>query len=211
MQVGIDHYDFAEYMTEARWSSLWHQIREVLEADTKNILEIGPGPGTFKAVCRHLGINATTVDIDPHLRPDIVASVFNLPLSDNSYDVTCAFQILEHLPYKGALTAYRELIRVTARRCILSLPDAKRLLSFNGELPKLGRFSVKIPHPQTIFPVPHKFDGEHYWEINKKGYALSKVIRDLCIPGISLIRTYRVPYNNYHRFIVLEKHENFNF
>ena len=49
----------------------------------------------------------------------------------------------------------------------------------------------------------HKFDGEHYWELNKVSYSLEKVLRDFS-EHAALINTYRVPENPYHRFFIFE-------
>jgi len=50
------------------------------------------------------------------------------------------------------------------------------------------------------------FNGEHHWEINKAGYALSKVVKDLeNVGGVSVSKTYRVDENPYHRFFVFKK------
>lgn len=53
-------------------------------------------------------------------------------------------------------------------------------------------------------PSKHVFDGEHHWEIGKKGYLLKKIIDDLSQKS-KLLKTYRVPENPYHRFFVFEK------
>ncbi|MHA1380617.1 MAG: hypothetical protein ACTSRG_19795 [Candidatus Helarchaeota archaeon] len=51
----------------------------------------------------------------------------------------------------------------------------------------------------------HKFNGEHYWEIGKAGYPLSKIIKDIQKTGFEVEKTYRVFENPYHRFFILRK------
>lgn len=202
-QVQKNHYDFATYITKQRWTSLWHQLNEVSLLKPESILEIGPGPGTFKLNALNVGLNVETVDLDPELEPDHVASATNLPFEDQSYDLVCAFQMLEHLPYDISLQAFNEMIRVTKKNIVISLPDAKTVWEYQIYLPKLGSYSFFIPKPR-LKPQEHIFDGEHYWEINKNNYPLNRIIADFS-ENIRLIKTFRVNQNPYHRFFVFEK------
>lgn len=51
----------------------------------------------------------------------------------------------------------------------------------------------------------NKFDGEHYWEIGKAGYPLSKIINDIQIAGFKIEKTHRVFEFPYHRFFILKR------
>jgi SAM-dependent methyltransferase len=199
-QVEAEHYRFGSYMQLPRWDSLWHQLNEVAALDAKTVLEIGPGPGYFKAMAERLGIRVETADLDPDLKPDHVASVTDLPLPDNSYDAACAFQVLEHLPFDAALVALDELARVARHHVVISLPDSRRTWRYLLHLPKLGERRFMLKRPQTAAP-DHVFDGEHYWEINKRGYELEKVTASFLKSGrLRLERTFKPFENTNHRF-----------
>lgn len=201
-QVEVKHYRFGNYMQLPRWASLWHQLHEVAALHAKTVLEIGPGPGYFKVVAACLGIHVETADLDPDLKPDHVASVTDLPLPDNSYDATCAFQVLEHLPFDAALVALDELARVARTHVVISLPDSRRTWRFLLHLPKLGEQRILLKRPQVSAPV-HAFDGEHYWEISKRGYELEKVTASFLKSGrLRLERTFRPFENPNHRFFI---------
>ena len=201
-QVDARHYQFKRYMQLERWNSLWYQLNEVSALDPKTALEIGPGPGYFKVMAERLGIQVETVDLDPDLKPDHIASVTNLPLLDNSYDVACAFQVLEHLPFDTALVALDELARVARHHVVISLPDSRRVWRYGLHLPLFGERKILINRPQFSIPR-HVYDGEHYWEINKRGWKLSKVIVSFEKSGrLSLKHTFRPFENPYHRFFV---------
>ena len=202
-QVEKNHYEFARYMNKGRWASVWHQLDEVIRLEPANVLEIGPGPGVFKQVAGLFGLTVETLDLDPDLKPDHVGSATAMPFADASYDVVCAFQMLEHLPYKTALQAFAEMVRVSRRHVVISLPDARPVWQYRYHVPKFGTRSLLFPRPILKQPE-HVFDGEHHWEINKKGYDLAWVIKDfgrLC----HLTRTYRVFENHYHRFFVFQQ------
>ena len=202
-QVERTHYEFVRYMNKGRWASVWHQLDEVIRLEPANVLEIGPGPGVFKQVAGLFGLTVETLDLDPDLKPDHVGSATAMPFADASYDVVCAFQMLEHLPYKTALQAFAEMVRVSRQHVVISLPDARPVWQYRYHVPKFGTRSLLFPRPILKQPE-HVFDGEHHWEINKKGYDLAWVIKDfgrLC----HLTRTYRVFENPYHRFFVFQQ------
>ncbi len=203
-QVEKTHYNFHNYVNKKRWMSIYCQLCEVSSLSPGNVLEIGIGSGVFKVLIDYYGINIDTVDIDSNLHPDYIASANNLSFDKNAYDCVCAFQVLEHLEYKQALQAFSEMVRVSKKHIVLSLPDSKKSWSQSFYIPKFGEFTIYIPKPR-LFPSVNKFDGEHYWEINKKGYSLKRIINDFSLYGVKMIRTYKVPENTYHRFFVFEK------
>lgn len=203
IQVNKEHYLFKRYLKKNRWDSIWHQIDEIVTLDPKNILEIGPGPGIFKAICTTLGFDIKTLDIDSKLNPDFVGSALDMPFNNNSFDVACAFQMLEHVPYEESLLIFKEMLRVSRLGVVISLPDARIKRPIFINLPRLGRVSLPIPRFQFGLER-HVFDGEHYWEINKKGYELERIISDLTKQGCLLESTYTVVENPYHRFFIFK-------
>lgn len=203
-QVDAAHYDFARYMSRGRWASLWHQLDAVVGLAPARVLEIGPGPGVFKRVAGQFGVPVETVDLDPALQPDHLASATALPFGDGAYDLVCAFQMLEHLPYEQSLAAFGEMLRVARRHVVISLPDARTAWRFAFHLPRRGTVELLLPRPR-LRPREHVFDGEHHWEINTRSHPLARVQADLVARCPGLRRTWRVPELPYHRFFVFEK------
>jgi SAM-dependent methyltransferase len=199
-QVTKEHYNFGKYTTPGRWMSHYHQIRSILRFAPKSVLEIGVGDGVLRAYLqRNADMTYTSADIAADLQPDIVASVTALPVPDQSHDVTCAFQVLEHLPFEEVPKALAELCRVARKGVVISLPHNGPSFAFLLRLPLLPalRWACKIPLPQR-----HTFDGEHYWEIGKRGYPLSRVRRML--RGVADIESEFLVFENpYHRFFLL--------
>jgi len=205
VQVNKEHYQFKNYLNKKRWMSIWYQLNEVLSLEPESILEIGQGAGLFKIIMNHFDMEIKTVDIDPELNPDIVGSINNLPIATSSYDCVCAFQVLEHLPYKQALEAFKEMINVSKKYVVISLPDAKVMWTYSIYVPKIGQKTILLPRPK-IQKTTHNFDGEHYWEINKKGYSLNLICKNfLKIGKISLVKNFRIAENPYHRFFLFAK------
>lgn len=201
-QVEKSAYSFALYISKQRWNSIWHQIDEIIQMQPSNILEIGPGSGLLNMILKLNKFCVETVDIDPELNPDHVASVTKMPFVNNAFELVCAFQVLEHLPYEKALCAFEEMARVSEKKIIISLPDAKPIWSYSFYIPFLGSRHFTLTRPFSRKKL-HKFDGEHYWEVNKIGYELDKVLNDLS-KFMCLIQTYRVEENPTHRFFIFE-------
>lgn len=201
-QVDSDHYEFEHYVHKLRWASMWHQLDEVLALKPKRVLEIGPGPGVFCAVARTLGLDVETLDLDPALQPDHVASVFDMPFEADAFDVVCAFQMLEHLPFDKSLQALREMSRVAGRALVLSLPDSAVRWPVSIHVPTRGLVQFSIPKPR-LRQRPYEYDGEHYWEVGAQGFSLAFVSDSIArATSMSLENTYRVPEHPYHRFFV---------
>ena len=191
-------------MTKRRWMSVWHQVDEVMSAGCSNILEIGPGPGLFKSVAQTFGLEVLTLDVDPALSPDYLGSPTDLPFGDDSFEITCAFEVLEHLPFEESLRALGEMIRTASKHVVVSLPDAKTMWPFSFHVPKIGDKKLLIPKPG--FRRKHRgSDREHFWEINMQGFELRRLTEKFDgLNGVSLTKTYRVPENPYHRFFVFD-------
>lgn len=202
-QVAKEHYDFTSYMNRPRWNSVWNQLDEVSRLAPDSVLEVGPGSGVFRNQGQQFGLNIETVDIDPELNPDHLATVTDLPFADNHYDLVCAFQVLEHIPYEDSLKAFAEMVRVSRRHVVLSLPDARKVWRFSIDLPQRFTWQAMVNRPFRK-PVAHEFDGQHYWEIGKLEHPLTRIEADFGASA-TLQKTYRLFENPYHRFFVFQK------
>jgi len=192
------------YLTEERWCDYWYQVKEIMQAGQRlKVLEIGPGNKIVTSVLRHLGYDVTTLDREESVEPDIVADVLSIPVAGNSFDVILIAEVLEHLPYDKFIDALTEIKRVTKKRVILSIPHWGRHFSLEFRIPGLGvkRFQFK----GHIFSKKHRDQGEHFWEIGKKGYALRKVKQDIVSTGFILEDDYIAFSSPYHHFFVLNK------
>ena len=167
-QVDISNYRFESYMPKWRWASLWHQLDEIRRLQPGSILEVGAGLGLLKKIAKTFGIEVQTLDHDPDLKPDYVGTITALPFTDSSYDLVCAFQVLEHLPYEQSQRAFAEMARVSCRHVLISLPDARPAWRYALSVPYFGMIKFLLHRPQLRMPI-HEFDGQHYWEINTQG------------------------------------------
>src|SRR3989344_622541 len=167
-QVDKSHYAFSRYAFEGRFVSYYWQLREVLALNPQSVLEVGAGDRVFGNFLKNnTDVPYLCVDIAEDLHPDVVGSVLALPFADKSFDVACAFEVLEHLPFEKFDTALAELSRVARTHIVISLPHFGPMLSFSFKAPLLPQLRVAFKIP---FLKKHIFNGQHYWEIGKRDY-----------------------------------------
>lgn len=200
-QVEKTAYTFERYVGIDRWSSYYYQLREILAQRPASVFEIGVGDHVIGDYLKGHNIRYTSADIAADLSPDIIADVTALPIPDASYDVVCAFEVLEHIPFDKFEKALCEFARVSRSVTIISLPHFGPPIQFFLKVPffREFRFSIKIP-----FPRKHLFNGQHYWEIGKMGYSV-ETVRAVLKKYFEITREF-VPFENqYHHFFTLRK------
>jgi hypothetical protein len=191
IQVDRDHY-YSGYDSFYRFLSYHHLIGivnnllpglgERKEKSKKTFLEIGVGNKTVYNYLKNNKVNIKSLDFDVNLEPDYIGDVRNLPFENKAFDYVLCAEVLEHIPYEDFIKSLKELNRITANRLVISLPYS--CIAFNmffrvtllGKLFKRDFFNLFFRIPSFKKPC---FDGEHYWEIGRKGYSLNKVKRDL--------------------------------
>ena len=200
-QVSKTEYNFKKYGGLERFASYAHQITEILAVDPEKVLEVGVGDGVTSSYIKnqHKNINYVVLDIAEDLNPDLIGDVRDLPFDDASFDVACAFEVLEHIPFDDFTVALNELARVSKRYILISLPHYGPPIKFSLKLPffKEWQFALKVP----VFSK-HEFNGQHYWEIGKYSYPLGRIKKILTQFGC--IEKEFVPFDNqYHHFFVV--------
>ena len=209
--ISSDEYGFLEYVEIKLWSSFYYQIAEIMTIaqKTDSILEVGKGTGILGGVLKEFGFSYESLDINPNLRPVHIGSADNLPFRNESFGLTCCFEVLEHLPYEKFSDSLNELFRVSNKAVIISLPNAKKIIPFYFWIPKIFRRKVFLPLP-FYNPNNHITDPAHHWEINRAKLSFVEVKRTLseCANkfGFRLERNYRFWENPYHHIFVFYKY-----
>lgn len=200
-QVSKKAYDFSKYSHKGRWISYFHQLDEVLKYSPDSILEIGVGDAVFANYLKNItSIKYTSVDVASDLKPDIISGIESIPLPDKSYDIVCAFEVLEHIPFDKFLIALKEMNRIARKAVIISIPHFGPSFKFSFKIPFIKEISLTIKIP---FLKRHKWNGQHYWEIGKKGYSVNKIKN--IISEEFIIKKDFIPFENqYHHFFILE-------
>lgn len=204
-QVDSPNYLTMPYLSRERWISFWYQILEITSSKPASILEIGPGSGIVSWVFSRMNLRVTTMDIDERLKPRVVGDITKLPFGDQSFDAILAAEVLEHIPFSEFPIALSEFSRVAKRTLVITLPHYSLFapsIAFKI-FPFIPRASKVLP---LSFPVPHRFDGQHYWEIGKWGTSLSRVKQVLTThTGFSMKKDYLIEENPFHHVFVLNR------
>jgi len=204
IQDGENVYYSSRYLSEKRFVSYYHQIKEIINSSPESVLEIGPGNKIICFILENREIEVITLDIDDRLNPDILADVNSLPFRSNSFDLISCCEVLEHIPFENFRRSLLELKRVTKSKVIISLPDSRKYFKFSFRLPNFYEYKKLIKSPfQRV--EEHDTEGTtHYWEVNKEGYPLEKVKDEIRDVGFEIEKTYRPFENPKHRFFVLK-------
>lgn len=191
------------YLNKDRWVSYYHQIKLVKECiDSGSVLEVGVG-NHIVANYLKTRYQVKTADIIRELNPDVVASVEDLSsFSDNSFDVSLCAEVLEHLPYDKFHTCLNELKRVSKSFVVISLPYWGYTFALNLRLPMIGKKTLKF---KISGFKKQKFNGQHYWEIGKKGFSLRKITKSMRETGLTIQKSFWDIDDPYHYYFVLKK------
>lgn len=194
------NYSFKKYVYPERWVSYWHQIDEVLKLTPKNLLIIGSGDAMVGEVLKKYIKQVKTFDIESELEPNIIGSVDDIALPNNSFDVVLCCAVLEHLPFEKFEKCLKEIKRIAKKDVVLSLPHFGPPIKFSFKIPFIKEIKIAFKVPYFIKHKPN----EHCWEIGKRGYS-SRKIRQV-IKKYFRIKKEFIPFENqYHHFYVLEK------
>ena len=185
----------------SRFCGYWHQIDQMRKPKPEKMLEVGIGNGFVSNYFKRRGWNITTVDIREITKPDILASVLDMPFDDNSFDLVACCEVLEHLDYEKFPTALSEIHRVTKSDVVISVPDVRRVLELSMYILGIGTARIVIP----FFGCKKNRQKYHRWEIDRSEYPLKKIKADIIKAGFKITKTCRARGNLVQRFFILKK------
>jgi len=183
-----EHYLDRNYDDFNLWLDYWYQQSLLESLKPKSILEIGKGTGMLSVIMKKKGYRYVTLDVDKKLKPDILGNVTKIPLKSKSFDISCAFEVLEHIPFQEFPKALTELGRVSKKYVVISLPYASLYISIaiqffyaNFLKPIFKYLNIKPFEPSYLnIAIPMFWlDREgmikaHYWEIGRKNIPFLK-------------------------------------
>lgn len=179
-QVKREHYYSLDYLNKDRFLGLYGQVNSCLRFQTaNNILEIGPGPNLFSSIMNELGKKTTTIDFANDLNSNIIAKLPNIPIRHNSFDIVCAFEVLEHIPYELLTKCLEEISRVSNSLVIISVPNVSNLNPVYNFSLKIKVRNCEINKNFTKSINKEIFNkNEHFWEIGINEKTVENVIKD---------------------------------
>ncbi|MEA2452274.1 MAG: hypothetical protein QOG04_984 [Actinomycetota bacterium] len=201
-----------------QWHSVWYQAKVPIELeDVHTVLEFGPGRGLAKTLMEHFGIDHTSVDLPGGLsKPDYISTLKDFH-SENTFDLVCAFEVLEHNP-RGSLEEYlAKMARLSNRYVYVSIPFSGRwsTVAVSVSLPHVGIRKIwtravprrwrHIPRDTRTYasdPNPYRF---HWWEGGDPGSKRGDLARTATQAGLKVTREWHNPMFPFHWFLLMER------
>jgi Methyltransferase domain len=211
-QIDSDIYFSRHYLSPERFVGFSEQVNAVVDSanDSDNgraietIAEIGKGSGVTAAILREFGFDLSTIDFDPAVKPDIVASILDLESEINrQFDAVLCFEVLEHIRFEDVPQALQNLKAITGKKLFISLPYAGVTFKWQMLMAKYRSISLTLSKRIPMFWARHRFNGEHYWEPGKRGFSLGK-IEQLFRENFKIKKRWFHPDNEVHVFYCLE-------
>jgi len=209
-----DYYSFERYNTKQRMLTYWHQINQVLSCQPSSVLEIGVGTGLVTSYLRHLGIEVTTLDINPSLKPDFVGSVLELDtIIQRKFDLVLCARVLHHLPFDQFSNAIKNIAAITSQNAIITLPmeDFRLYFMFRYTSSTIKTASLPIPliAKKYILQALGTTNGTKYqsgqWKINDFSGIRLEHIQNAISAYWDILEQYRIPEDSAHYLLKLQK------
>lgn len=111
-------------------------ITSLIPADASKLLDVGCGNGIlvnylmkehstrFERIC---ATDRSETSLEFVKTEKIFSDINKLPFEDNEFDVVTCLEVIEHLPLKVFENAIRELLRVTSKYLVISVPYNENL------------------------------------------------------------------------------------
>jgi hypothetical protein len=184
------------------YSQLWsfvEQIYHIRSFNHNNTMEVGIGSGFVSIFLKTFGYRVKTLDINPNLKPDIVAPVHSMDDSilPGEFDLISCCEVLEHIGFENFESAIR-MFSTLSQSLFLTLPVHGRKYGLGGVviLPRLYRwFGIWLR-----FPRKAELIKEHRWEIDYDHNTRKKEILKILNKYYSKVYTGYFMANPYHRY-----------
>ena len=181
----VDRAAWKRELHLSNFTNSYYQYRDVQRCgDGRRLLIVGPGQGLDTHIFKWRGYDVTTFDIDDTFGPDILGSVHDMHMfADGQFDVVIASHVLEHLALAYLDRALEEIARV-GRCALIYLPVAGR----HAQLRAVPGFrNIDLSVVIDLFNYFGKPDGrvsqycqgQHFWEIGRRGFSVRQVRRRL--------------------------------
>ena len=202
-------YDYEYYWKSCNnptdFMSYYQQLNAIYDCKPKTVLEIGVGNKLVSNQLKSIGIDVLTMDINADLKPDWFGDIRNIHTGIGKFDVVCAFEVLEHIPFADFQKALVQMKNHSSKYVIISLPILSVGIKLYMKLPALrpsyGYLDLLINLKQKDIKDDHT---AHYWEINRAGYSEKKIL-DIISKHFEIVKRGRMYMSPNHYMLVLKK------
>jgi hypothetical protein len=166
----------AYYDDPEKWGRAYHRINldrakliaEAVPRDAEKILDLGAGDGLVFNTLREAGHDPVAFDIS-HIALKCIqgdklvqGTASNLPFSSNSFDLILACEVLEHIPYITFKAVLDEILRISKRYVLITVPYKEKLELNYACCPACGCIFNGSYHVRTFQEDDIKFLFENF-------------------------------------------------
>jgi len=174
----MNEYKRKNYITIDRLMAYIEQYKYI--NDNKKVFEIGNGGGVFKDLANKI-CYYKVADINKETQPDYILDIVDfdsLKKFVGKFDIIFCCQVLEHMPLEKTKLAFKNILKLNAEHVIISIPDVRKRLKFNIEIPKF-RIKKNFSIPFTGKTVSIDNHPCHHWAIcSKNRHKIYKIFND---------------------------------
>ncbi len=202
--------------------SIFYQGQELIRNESiKKVLEFGGGNNSLKALVTNYNKTHLDVDFDDvYFKPDIVSTILDFKTNE-TFDVVCAFQVLEHNPKETIKEHIKKMASLSKKYVFISVPYSGRWASinfnFNFMPTKLGRWNktllftwpriLKKIRPTEKYNKRKDKYNPHWWEVGDKELSKKRFKEIITSTGLKISKSFHNEYFPYHIFYLLEKND----
>lgn len=216
-QVQHGKINRGKFLSKAHAGSYLVQMQTIHELNIKRCFEVGPGEAFVARNMKALGYTYDTLDFEAAHNPTIVADFakFDVTPLKSKYDISCAFQVLEHFPFEVFPNLINKLMTVSEKYVFISLPYSCQGVSVHTTT-HFGQHNETDEETSRFYPtnLPKRVYRDayaeefpwavHFWEIGRQGFPLERIMKTLVSCGLSVRQSFHAP-NPFHYFILCEK------
>ena len=203
-------------LREARWASFGIQLRVTKELTPSSILEVGKGNGFYESLCRLMGMEIETLDIDENYNPTYVGNLLDAKIR-KKFDLVAAFQILQHIPLNSLPLAIERLCDLSYSNIIISVPfHSPHYISismrYSGVLQKILRntgFKKTLKLSFKRYRNRHYRDTEShqgtYWELGRDNLKSQYINTIFERNNFELKKAFACEEYPYHYYMIFSK------
>lgn len=212
--IEADSNDLSSFTDEFFSDSYRLQVKTILDLNARSCIEFGPGEGfTQKILCDQMLYKTADLFGQPDFKVDLGRVSENF--TNEKFDVSCAFQVLEHLPLSQLSKNLSVMKSVSNRWVCISLPYYRFGFSFALKLHLGQRKNIEL-NLSKYLPYPNKKNRKyrkqyieqypwavHHFELGRDGVNDRTVIEHAEEAGLMFQNAFNSK-NPFHRFFVFK-------
>lgn len=113
-----------------------HKMVGEMIPDGRTVIDMGGQLNMLSEFCRPKKIVVANLESSEE-KSDVIIKKKSLPFSDNSFDIACAIDVLEHIPKSDRKNFITKLLKVAKEKVIISFPlGTKAHIAYEKDLEK---------------------------------------------------------------------------